>query len=84
MPQLVKEELTTASPLVFNGTYWLAMSNKIRPGIPFQISAQLLDGQSPVQVTVIIKDQKGVQTILQDAFTVNSGGKSTVTELKKK
>ncbi|KAK3783692.1 hypothetical protein RRG08_025316 [Elysia crispata] len=77
LPQLVKEELTTASPLVFNGTYWLAMSNKIRPGIPFQISAQLLDGQSPVQVTVIIKDQKGVQTILQDAFTVNSGDVET-------
>lgn len=81
-PSLIAEPLTslpidpvatTPEPMI-NATYWLAMSNKVRPGLPFQFSAQLLDGQSPVEVTIVFKDQKGSRTLLEPPpFTVNPG-----------
>ena len=66
----------TPTPAI-DATYWLTMSSKVRPGIPFQISAQLLRGQNPVEVTVTFMDQEGVEILLEPPpFTITPGGES--------
>ncbi|RUS90128.1 hypothetical protein EGW08_002095, partial [Elysia chlorotica] len=74
IPENINYVPTTPVPPVFNGTYWLTMSSKVRPGTAFQVSAQLLEGEDPVDVTVIFQDQFGKKNILESpAFTVTPG-----------
>ncbi|GFO06074.1 LOW QUALITY PROTEIN: Cd109 antigen-like, partial [Plakobranchus ocellatus] len=61
-----------------NASYWLAMSDKVRPGSPFQVSVQLLAGQSQTNVSVTFYDHSGKTVILKHPeVTVTPGGVQT-------